>query len=66
MLSYDPEAIRDPSGLNATEQTMSSCPRRTTSWSPLEASHSRTVLSYDPEAIRDPSGLNATEVTLLS
>ena len=57
----NPVAIFDPSGENATDQTRSSCPRRTASLRPVAASHSRTELSFDPEAIREPSGLNATD-----
>ena len=58
---HDAEAMRDASGLNATDWTVPSCPWRPTSFSPLPASQSRTVSSHDPDAMRDPSGLNATE-----
>ena len=58
-----PEAMRLPSGLNATLDTESVWP--VSGWPigwPVSASHSRTVLSALPEAMRVPSGLNATLV----
>ena len=56
-----PEAIRVPSGLNATLNT-ESCGRSAAGRrvGRCAASHSRTVLSSLPEAMRVPSGLNAT------
>ena len=38
VVSADADAIRDPSGVNATEKTKPSCPRKTASLSPLSAS----------------------------
>ena len=60
-LSQLPEAMRLPSGLNATLNTPPVWPVSgwPTGW-PVSASHNRTVLSSLPEAIRVPSGLNAT------
>ncbi len=63
VLSCPDDAIRVPSGLNATESARPSCPCKTASSSQLSVSQSRTVLSNDADAIRDPSGLNATEWT---
>ena len=56
-----PEAMRVPSGLNATLLTA----RRgrvavAPICCPVAASHTRTVLSSLPDTIRVPSGLNAT------
>ena len=61
VLSPLPEAMRLPSGLNATLDTAPVCPVSgwPTGW-PVAASQTRTVLSSLPEAIRLPSGLNAT------
>ena len=61
VLSPPPEAMRWPSGLNATLDTAFWWPviGWPTGW-PVAASHTRTVLSKLPEAIRLPSGLNAT------
>ena len=61
VLSALPEAIRCPSGLNATLNTVPVWPvsGAPMGW-PVSASHSRTVLSAPPEASRCPSGLNAT------
>ena len=58
------EAMRWPSGLNATLLTSPVCPLRVrTSW-PVAASHTFTVLSWLAEARRLPSGLNATLLTV--
>lgn len=62
--SSDPEAIRELSGDQATEQTESVCltngfPTR----SPVSASQTRIVLSDDPETIHLPSCENATDST---
>ena len=61
VVSALPEAMRCPSGLNATLYTafvwpVSGWPR---AW-PVSASHSRTRLVALPETMRCPSGLNAT------
>ena len=60
-LSSLPEAMRVPSGLNATVFTGRHGVGRWV-W-PVTASQSRTVWSRLPEAIRVPSGLNATLAT---
>ena len=59
LLSTPPEAMRVPSGLNATAFTFSAEPD---SGSPtgVAASHTRTVVSKPPDTIRVLSGLNAT------
>src|SRR5262245_22632524 len=54
------EAIRWPSGLNATLAMGLVCPSRARDPCPDRASHTLTVLSPPAEAIRWPSGLNAT------
>ena len=59
-LSSPAEAIREPSGLNATLVTAPVCPLSVSvSW-PVAGSHTFTVWSWLAEAIREPSGLNAT------
>src|SRR6266540_3276742 len=58
--SSDPETILEPSELNATESTPSSCPARRRRTFPEAASQMRTVRSEDPDAIRWPSGANRT------
>jgi hypothetical protein len=59
----EPEARSRPSGLNATEMTLSVWPVRVRTRLPVATSHSLIVLSLEPEARRRPSGLNATELT---
>ena len=49
--------IRRPSGLNATDQTVSSCGSGAETG--VEYSHTRAMNSAPPVAIRAPSGLNA-------
>ena len=61
VLSYDPAATWDPSGLQATELTSLECPTMVKEHFPVPASHTRTVLSHDPDATWDPSELQATE-----
>src|SRR5271169_1242431 len=56
--SQDPDAIRRPSGENATAKTVLEWPASVCWRSPVLASHSLTVLSPDPDAIRRPSGEN--------
>ena len=60
VLSPLPEAIRCPSGLNATLITKLVPVIGWPIGLPVSASHSRTVVSMLPEAMRLPSGLNAT------
>ena len=57
------EAIRCPSGLNATLFTGLVWPVSVLRGWPVSAFHSRTVWSALAEAIRCPSGLNATLFT---
>ena len=65
VLSPPPEAIRVPSGLNATVMTEISSPcMGGPTGCPVPASHNRMIPSTPPEAIRAPSGLNATVITL--
>ena len=63
--SSDAVTMRDPSGLKATDATVSSWPRRTAISFAVAASQMRAVLSSDAVTMRDPSGLNAAEVTSL-
>ena len=63
VLSLLRDAIRFPSGLNATLRIEPVCPLSVASWAPLAASHNLMVLSAHPDAIRFPSGLNATPQT---
>ena len=63
VLSKDAVTMRDPSGLNAAECTLSSWPLRTTISLPVAASQMRAVLSGDAVTMRDPSGLNAADFT---
>ena len=65
VLSSLPLAMRRPSGLNATLDTLLSW-RIGWPMSSPSVFHNRTVLSSLPLAMRVPSGLNATLVTLLS
>ncbi len=66
VLSTLPEAMRVPSGLNATlSHRVVVAAIGSPIGCPVAASHNRTVLSAPPEAIRVPSGLNATLVTAL-
>jgi hypothetical protein len=55
-----PEAMRLPSGLNATLVTEPMCPLRVRVSCPVCASHTFTRPSPLPEAMRLPSELNAT------
>ena len=65
VLSHEPETMRRPSGLKATDQTSSVCPWRGEPIGlPVAASQSRRVLSSDPVTMRRPSGLKATELTV--
>ena len=59
VVSHPAEAIRRPSGLNATLRHQLVCPRRLSTSRPLAASQRRTVLSSPTEARRKPSGLKA-------
>ena len=62
--SNEPETMRRPSGLKATEFTQLVWPSRGGPMGlPLAASHSRRFLSAEPETMRRPSGLKATEIT---
>ena len=58
-----PEAMRRPSGLNATQNTPAVCPRRVKTSSPVVVSHSLMVRSSLPVARRRPSGLQASPST---
>jgi hypothetical protein len=58
-----PVASVCPSGLNATEKTISVCPNRVAVGCPVAGSHSRTVRSVPALARVRPSGLKATETT---
>ena len=58
-----PEATQWPSALKATSLTSPVDGNGAPTWSPLTASHSRTVSSCPPETRRDPAGLNATAST---
>ena len=58
------EAMRRPSGLNATPMTSSVCPLNVSASCPEPASQTLTVLLL-AEAMRRPSGLNATPLTCL-
>jgi hypothetical protein len=55
--------IRDPSGLNAADQTPSVWPLSVRISAPLFASHTFAVLSQLAVTIRDRSGLNDAEET---
>src|SRR5262245_52433365 len=57
------EAMRLPSGLNATLSTQPVCPLRVSASNPIRASHTFTVLSSLPDTMRVPSAENATLVT---
>ena len=59
--SLDPETMRRPSGLTATEFTQSWCPGAGGCSVPDSRSQTATVWSSDPETMRRPSGLTATE-----
>src|SRR2546429_117211 len=61
-----PEAIRLPSGENATQSTKLVCPLSVRTSCPVWASHTFTVWSPLPEAIRFPSSENATLFTPLA
>ena len=63
VLSPLPDAMRAPSGENATDITASEWPSKVRSRRPLAASQSLIVLSSLPDAMRAPSGENATEFT---
>jgi hypothetical protein len=66
VLSAEPETMRRPSGLKATDDTGRVWPRRGGPVVlPLAASQSRRVLSAEPETMRRPSGLKATDHTEL-
>ena len=66
VLSSEPETIRRPSGLKATENTEFVCPWRGGPMGlPVAASQMRRVSSMEPETMRRPSGLKATETTEL-
>ena len=54
------EAMRRPSGLNATPYTVLVCPLSVSVSRPVTASQILTVPSPLPDASRLPSGLNAT------
>jgi hypothetical protein len=64
--SAPPEAMRVPSGENATLKTLPSWPLKGVAASLPSSVHSRTVPSSPPEAMRVPSGENATLRTLPS
>ena len=51
VLSYDPDATLDPSGLQHTDHTAYQCPSMVVRHSPVASSQTRTVLSSDPEAL---------------
>src|SRR4051794_4457573 len=55
--------MREPSGLYATEFTLSVCPCRGSRVRPVPASHTLNVLSELPETTRETSRLYATERT---
>ena len=55
--------MRRPSGLIATEFTMSLCPSKERSLAPVATSQRIAVWSPEPETTLVPSGLNATECT---
>jgi hypothetical protein len=57
--SSETEAMRRPSGLNATPKIMPVCPLSTMGCPEPSAFHSRTVESTEAEAMRRPSGLKA-------
>ncbi len=61
MLSCDPVRIVFPSGLYATDDSVSVCPVNFCSCSPVSISHRRAVSSADPVIIVFPYGLYATE-----
>src|ERR1700682_903406 len=48
--SFDPDATRRPSGLQATLVTSSVCPGSANKACPFATVHSRTVWSWDPDA----------------
>jgi len=52
-LSYDAVTMRDPSGLKAADDTLSSW-RRTMISFPVAAAQRRAVLSYDAVTMHDP------------
>jgi len=58
--SSEPEARIFPSGLNATDKTMSVWPSRVRTSLPVATSHSLIVLSVEPEARSRPSGLSVS------
>ena len=59
--SLEPDTIRLPSGLKATELTLHTCPLITRMVFPFVAFQIRMVLSKEPDTMRFPSGLKATE-----
>src|SRR5262249_38250585 len=61
--SQDAEASRRPSGLNATCQILSSCPRRVSASWPVDASQNFTIPYASADATRLPSRLKAALVT---
>ena len=61
VLSSDTVTMRLPSGLNAADETGSTCPLSSAMRDPLSAIQTRAVLSSDAVTMRLPSGLNAAE-----
>ncbi len=63
VLSSDPETMRRPSGLTATEFTAVLMPGEPVDLGAGFEVPDRHGLSWDPETMRRPSGLTATEFT---
>src|SRR6266581_1989050 len=60
-----PEAMRWPSGENATDVNEDACPvNGPASFSPVVVFHTQIAPSREPEAMRWPFGENATDVTV--
>ncbi len=64
MLSADPEKIRSPDRLQATDVTPSVSPLNSDIILPVSASQTMSVLSYDPETSLLPSGLHEMHLTV--
>ncbi len=60
--SFEAVTTREPSGLNAAEDTPPACPFSTAIGLPSDASQTRAVWSFlEVVTTRDPSGLNTAE-----
>ena len=62
VLSYEPERIWRPSGLQAQDMIQSECPESVLVQRAVFGSHSFSVLSHEAESIWRPSGLQAQDM----